>query len=35
MRKQAELIGSLQTGLATLETRLADYQACSPEKPSC
>ncbi len=30
VRKQAELIGSLQTGLASLEARLADYQAhCS------
>ena len=29
MRKQAELIGGLQTGLATLEARLADYQVCA------
>ncbi len=30
VRKQAELIGGLQTGLATLEARLADYQVCAP-----
>ena len=29
VRKQAELIGGLQTGLATLEARLADYQVCA------
>ena len=30
VRKQAELIGGLQTGLATLEARLADYQVRAP-----
>ena len=32
VRKQAELIGGLQTGLATLETRLADYQVRAPSR---